>query len=105
MLCPAEEQAETIDKLGPLKPYLIATVPEAMLIIEPGTKKGEILRGEGESEAVDVYANAFQKDPDFYSFYRSMQAYGNVLGEEGTTMILSPDSEFLEFFNNSKGSN
>ena len=69
------------------------------------TKKGEILRGEGESEAVDVYANAFQKDPDFYSFYRSMQAYGNVLGEEGTTMILSPDSEFLEFFNNSKGSN
>ena len=45
MLCPAEEQAETIDKLGPLKPYLIATVPEAMLIIEPGTKKGEILFG------------------------------------------------------------
>ena len=51
------------------------------------------------------YANAFKKDPDFYSFYRSMQAYGNVLGEDGTTMILSPDSEFLEFFNNSKGLN
>ena len=51
----------------------------------------------------NIYANAFEQDPDFYSFYRSMQAYGNVLGEEGTTMILSPDSEFLEFFNNSKG--
>ena len=78
---------------------------EKTVILAEATKKGEILRGEGESEAVDVYANAFQKDPDFYSFYRSMQAYGNVLGEEGTTMILSPDSEFLEFFNNSKGSN
>ena len=45
ILCPADEQAETIDKLGPLKPYLIATVPEAILIIDPGTKKGEILFG------------------------------------------------------------
>ena len=60
-------------------------------------------RGEGESQSVNIYANAFQQDPEFYSFYRSMQAYGNVLGEDGTTMILSPDSEFLEFFNNSKG--
>ena len=71
---------------------------EKTVILAEATKKGEILRGEGESEAVDVYANAFQKDPDFYSFYRSMQAYGNVLGEEGTTMILSPDSEFLRIF-------
>jgi len=73
------------------------------VILAEATKKSEILRGEGESEAISIYANAFEKDSDFYSFYRSMQAYGNVLGEEGTTMILSPDSEFLEFFNNSKG--
>ena len=73
------------------------------VILAEATKKSEILRGQGESEAVNIYANAFEKDPDFYSFYRSMQAYGNVLGEDGTTMILSPDSEFLEFFNNSKG--
>ena len=53
---------------------------------------------EGESKAVDVYAEAFEKDPEFYSFYRSMQAYGNVLGEDGTTMILSPDSDFFKFF-------
>jgi len=78
---------------------------EKTIILAEATKKGEILRGEGESEAVEVYANAFKKDPDFYSFYRSMQAYGNVLGEDVTTMILSPDSEFLEFFNNSKGIN
>ena len=59
-------------------------------------------RGEGESSAISIYANAFEKI-QIYSFYRSMQAYGNVLGEDGTTMILS-DSEFLEFFNDSKGS-
>ena len=76
---------------------------EKTVILAEATKKSEILRGKGESEAVNIYADAFEKDPDFYSFYRSMQAYGNVLGEDGTTMILSPDSEFLEFFNNSKG--
>ena len=76
---------------------------EKTVILAEAAKKGEILRGEGESDAVNIYANAFEQDPDFYSFYRSMQAYGKVLGEDGTTMILSPDSEFLEFFNNSKG--
>jgi membrane protease subunit HflC len=76
---------------------------ERTVILAEATKKSEILKGEGESESVNIYANAFKQDPDFYSFYRSMQAYGNVLGEDGTTMILSPDSEFLEFFNNSKG--
>ena len=76
---------------------------ERTVILAEATKKSEILRGEGESESVNIYADAFKQDPDFYSFYRSMQAYGNVLGEDGTTMILSPDSEFLEFFNNSKG--
>ena len=74
------------------------------VILAEANRKSEILRGEGESKAISIYANAFEMDSDFYSFYRSMQAYGNVLGEDGTTMILSPDSEFLEFFNDSKGS-
>ena len=73
------------------------------VILAEANRKSEILRGEGESKAISIYANAFEKDSDFYSFYRSMQAYGNVLGEDGTTMILSPDSEFLEFFNSSTG--
>ncbi len=78
---------------------------ERTVILAEATRKSEILRGEGESKAIEIYADAFERDSDFYSFYRSMQAYGNVLGEDGTTMILSPDSEFLEFFNNSKGKN
>lgn len=77
---------------------------EKTVILAEATRKSEILKGEGESSAISIYANAFEMDSDFYSFYRSMQAYGKVLGEEGTTMILSPDSEFLEFFNDSKGS-
>jgi membrane protease subunit HflC len=77
---------------------------EKTVILAEATRKSEILRGEGESSAISIYANAFEMDSDFYSFYRSMQAYGKVLGEDGTTMILSPDSEFLEFFNDSRGS-
>lgn len=77
---------------------------EKTVILAEATRKSEILRGEGESKAISIYANAFEMDAEFYSFYRSMQAYRNVLGEDGTTMILSPDSEFLEFFNDSKGS-
>ena len=73
------------------------------VLLAEATRKSEILRGEGESKSISIYANAFEKDSDFYSFYRSMQAYSNVLGEEGTTMILSPDSQFLEFFKDSKG--
>ncbi len=77
---------------------------EKTVLLAEASRKSEILKGEGESESISIYSNAFEKDPDFYSFYRSMQAYNNVLGEDGTTMILSPDSQFLEFFNNSKGS-
>lgn len=76
---------------------------EKTVILAEATRKSEILRGEGESESIEIYANAFERDPDFYSFYRSMQAYSKVLGDEGTTMIISPDSEFLKFLNDSSG--
>ncbi len=74
---------------------------EKTVILAEATRESEILKGEGESISIDTYANAFKRDPEFYSFYRSMQAYSKVLGEEGTTMILSPDSEFLQFLNDS----
>ena len=73
------------------------------VLLAEATRKSEILRGEGDSESISIYADAFERDSNFYSFYRSMQAYKNVLGEDGTTMILSPDSQFLEFFNDSRG--
>ena len=76
---------------------------EKTVLLAEATRKSEILRGEGDSESIAIYADAFERDSGFYSFYRSMQAYKNVLGEDGTTMILSPDSQFLEFFNSSRG--
>ena len=76
---------------------------EKTVILAEATRKSEILRGEGEAESISIYSNAFEKDEEFYSFYRTMQAYTNVLGEEGTTMILSPDSQFLKYLNSSLG--
>ena len=75
---------------------------EKTVILAEATRKSEILKGEGESSSIDIYSEAFERDPEFYSFYRSMQAYDKVLGEDGTTMILSPDSEFLQYLNESR---
>jgi membrane protease subunit HflC len=70
---------------------VIETVAEAR-------KESEILRGEGEAARNAVFADAFQRDPDFFEFYRSMIAYAAALDPTGTTMVLSPDSEFFRFF-------
>ncbi len=66
-------------------------------------KRADIIRGEGDGEAVRVFAEAFGRDPEFYAFYRSMEAYRNALGSDDTTMVLSPDSEFFRFFGNISG--
>jgi membrane protease subunit HflC len=61
-------------------------------------KESEIIRGVGDAERNRVFAEAFQQDPEFFSFYRSMQAYAKSLGTQGTTMVLNPDSEFFKYF-------
>ncbi len=61
-------------------------------------KESEIIRGQGDAERNRVFAEAFQQDPEFFSFYRSMQAYAKSLGTQGTTMVLNPDSEFFKYF-------
>ncbi len=58
----------------------------------------EIIRGEGEGERNKVFAEAFQQDPEFFAFYRSMQAYTKSMAGRGTTMVLNPDSEFFKYF-------
>ncbi|MBM09490.1 MAG: protease modulator HflC [Magnetovibrio sp.] len=67
------------------------------VIVAEAQRQAEILKGQGEGERNRVLGNAFGKDPKFFDFYRSMEAYGEALGE-GTTMVLSPDSEFFRFF-------
>jgi membrane protease subunit HflC len=56
------------------------------------------IRGEGDATAAATYAAAYNRNPEFYSFYRSLQAYRSALGRDGDVMVISPDSEFFRYF-------
>ena len=71
---------------------------EKTVLIAEAQKQAQILRGEGDGNAVRIFADAFGTDIDFFTFYRSMQAYRESLGGEDTTMVLSPDSDFFRYF-------
>ena len=66
-------------------------------------RKSSIIRGEGDAERNKIYAQAFGKDADFFGFYRSMEAYQKGLRSGNTRMLMSPDSEFFRYFNQSGG--
>ncbi|MBX9458634.1 MAG: protease modulator HflC [Rhizobium sp.] len=68
-------------------------------IIAAAQKDGQILRGEGEGERNRIFGEAFTRDSEFYAFYRSMTAYTQALGQGDSTMVLSPNSEFFQYFN------
>lgn len=72
------------------------------VILAEAQRQAQILRGQGDAEATNIFADAFNRDPGFYEFYRSLQAYRNAFAE-GTTMVLSPDSDFLKFFQDQQG--
>jgi membrane protease subunit HflC len=76
---------------------------EVVEIVAEARKESEILRGEGEAQRNGIFAAAFQRDPAFFEFYRSMIAYSNALLGTGTTMVLSPDSEFFRYFRSPRG--
>lgn len=62
-------------------------------------KSSEIMRGEGDAEASKIYAEAYGRDPEFFKFYRSLQAYRSTLSSSDTSLVLSPDSSFLKEMN------
>jgi membrane protease subunit HflC len=68
------------------------------VILAEAQKQAEILRGEGDGQASTIYAQAFGQDPQFFAFYRSLQAYRKSLGSGDTTYLLAPDSDFLKYF-------
>lgn len=76
---------------------------EATVTIAEAQRDADILRGEGDAERNRIFAEAFQRDPDFFAFYRSMKAYETAIEGSGTTMLLSPDSQFFEYFKDSQG--
>lgn len=73
------------------------------IIIAEAQNQAETLRGEGDGLAIKIYADAFGRDPEFFAFYRSMQAYQKAIASGDTTMVLSPDSEFFRYFNSMTG--
>ena len=71
---------------------------ERTILLANAKRESEILRGQGDALAVKIFADAFGQDEEFFSFYRSMQAYTKALGAEDTTFVLSPNSEFFSYF-------
>jgi len=76
---------------------------ERTVLLAEANRTAQILRGEGEGKKTTILNQAFGQDPEFFAFYRSMAAYGEALGE-GTTMVLSPDSDFFRYFGHVAGS-
>ncbi|OCW55696.1 protease modulator HflC [Hoeflea olei] len=68
-------------------------------IVSEATRDSEIIRGEGDGERNRIFAEAFSRDPEFFEFYRSMNAYSQSLADTGTTMVLAPSSDFFRYFN------
>ena len=75
---------------------------EVSVILANANKDSEIMKGEGDGERNKIFAEAFGRDPEFFAFYRAMQAYETALIGGETSLILSPDSEFFKFFGNIK---
>ena len=73
------------------------------VILAEARKESQDLRGQGDSQAIRIYADSFGQDEEFFSFYRSMEAYQKSIGEGPTSMVLSPDSSFFRFFKDKDG--
>ena len=76
---------------------------QKVVLVAESKRKAEALRGNGDGEAIKVYSDSFGQDENFFKFYRSMLAYENTFVDDGTTMLLSPDSDFFSFFGNQGG--
>lgn len=72
-------------------------------LLADSNREAEILRGQGDAERNRILGEAYGSDKSFFEFYRSMRAYVNSVGQEGTTMVISPNSEFFRYFNESDG--
>jgi membrane protease subunit HflC len=75
---------------------------EARVIVAKAHRDAELMRGKGDAESTRIYAEAYQSDPDFYAFTRSLEAYRKTIDEK-TTVVLSPDTEFFRVLENSGG--
>ena len=73
------------------------------IILADAYRDGQLVRGEGDALAAEIYASAYNRDPEFYAFYRSIDAYKKSMGKSGDVLILDPNNEFFRYLNNSSG--
>jgi len=73
------------------------------VLISEANRQAEITRGEGDGEVVRIFAESFGQDVEFFTFYRTMQAYREALQGDDTTLVLSPDGDFLRYLNSFQG--
>ena len=100
-----QQEAAQIRAIGNEKARFITAESEKQktVLLAEAQRDSDILRGEGDAQKNKILGKAFNQDPDFFAFYRAMQAYSKALTEGDTTMVLSPKSDFFEFFGNAEG--
>ena len=72
------------------------------IILADARRESEMIRGRGDARAAEIYANAFNQDPEFYAFYRSIEAYKSSMGNSGDVLVMGPDNEFFRYLNQSR---
>ena len=100
-----QQEAAQIRAIGEEKARFIRAESEKQktVLLAEAQRDSDILRGQGDAKKNKILGKAFNKDPDFFAFYRAMQAYSKALTEGDTTMVLSPKSDFFQFFGNAEG--
>ena len=78
---------------------------ERTVILADAYRDGQKIRGEGDARAAEIYAGAYNKDPEFYAFYRSIDAYRKSMGKQGDLLVLDPNNDFFRYLNQSDGGN
>ena len=78
-------------------------LPQIDISLANAERDAQIIRGEGDARAAEIYANAYNKDPEFYAFYRSIDAYRKSMGKSGDILVLDPNNEFFRYLNRSGG--
>lgn len=76
---------------------------ERTVILANANREAQQIRGEGDARAAGIYAAAYNRDPEFYSFYRSIDAYRQAIGETGDILVIEPDNEFFRYLNQAGG--
>ncbi len=71
-------------------------------VVSTATRNAQIVRGQADAKSAEIYAKAYGRNAEFYSFYRSLEAYRSAIGQEGDIMVISPDSDFFKYLNQPK---